>query len=426
MLDIKFIKENPSIIKEDLKKRNESKMLPWVDDVIKNYEDSLSFKKQSENLRQKRNTISKKINQLQKENRPAHREIQEAKTLPKKISGIEEKLLKAQEKVRYYLLRLPNVLHKSVPIGKDDTENKVVRKVGTPKKNPGKSHADLLTDLNLLDGERAGKIAGHGFFYLKDELALLDFALMQFTMHFMKKRGYTIIEPPFMLKRKPYTGVTDLEAFEDVLYKIENEDLYLIATSEHPIGAMHMNEVFNKEDLPRKYVGISPCFRKEVGAHGKYTRGLFRMHHFNKIEQFIFSNPEDSWKYHEELQKNCEDLYKKLGIPFQVVNVCTGDIGSIAAKKFDIEILMADGEYREAGSNSNCTDYQARRLNIKYRDRPGLPPKDFVHTLNNTAIATSRAMIGIIETHQLKDGSIKIPAVLQPYMGGIKKISKIK
>jgi seryl-tRNA synthetase len=227
-----------------------------------------------------------------------------------------------------------------------------------------------------------------------------------------------------MMQKKPYLGVTDLEFFGDQLYKIDKEDLYLIATSEHPMAAMHMDEILLSNELPIKFVGVSPCFRKEVGAHGKYTKGLFRMHQFNKVEQFIFCLPQDSWKFHEELKKNAEDLCTSLGIHFRVVNVCTGDIGIIAAKKYDIEAWMADGQFREVGSNSNCTDYQARRLNIKFREKEGQAPTGFVHTLNNTALATSRTMIVILEQFQQKDGSVIIPKVLRPFMNGIEKLEK--
>ena len=227
-----------------------------------------------------------------------------------------------------------------------------------------------------------------------------------------------------MIKRKAYEGVVDLADFESVMYKIENEDLYLIATSEHAVGAMFMDEVLDKKDLPMKFAGISPCFRKEVGAHGKYTRGLYRMHQFNKIEQFVFCLPEQSAKMHEEIQKNCEELYQQLGIHYRVVNVCTGDIGTIAAKKFDTEFWMADGKFREIGSNSNCTDYQARRLNIKFKGKEGQAPTGFVHTLNNTALATSRTMIAILEQFQQKDGSVIIPKVLRPFMGGMERLEK--
>ena len=225
-----------------------------------------------------------------------------------------------------------------------------------------------------------------------------------------------------MMKRKAYEGVTDLADFENVMYKIEGEDHYLIATSEHPMAAMYLGETFRKEELPIKLCGISSCFRKEVGTHGKYTKGLFRVHNFNKIEQFIFCLPKDSWSYHEELQKNVEDMYKLLEIPIQVVNVCTGDIGSIAAKKYDVEGWMADGKYRELGSNSNCTYYQATRLNVRYKEGD---KKEYVHTLNNTALATSRTMVCLLESHQQKDGSIKIPKALWKYTG-FKEIKAVK
>jgi seryl-tRNA synthetase len=227
-----------------------------------------------------------------------------------------------------------------------------------------------------------------------------------------------------MLRRKPYEGVTDLSDFETVMYKIENEDYYLIATSEHPMAAMFMNETLREDELPVKLVGISTNFRREIGAHGKYTKGLFRVHQFNKIEQFIFCLPEQSWALHEELQQNCEQLYQQLGLHYRVVNVCTGDIGTVAAKKYDTEVCMADGKFREIGSNSNCTDYQARRLNIKFREGVGKPPKDFVHTLNSTALATSRTMMAILEHYQQKDGSVIIPEALKPYMNGIIKLEK--
>jgi seryl-tRNA synthetase len=249
---------------------------------------------------------------------------------------------------------------------------------------------------------------------------------LRFAIDFLVGKGYTLVEPPLMLKRKPYEGVTDLADFENVMYKVQDDDLYLIATSEHPMAAMHMNEVLESRDLPIRLVGVSPCFRREVGAHGKYTRGLFRMHNFNKVEQFIFSLPEDSWKFHEELQHNSENLYKALGLAYRVVNVCTGDIGIIAAKKYDTEAWMADGEYREVGSNSNCSDYQARRLGIKYREKEGQASAGFVHTLNNTALATSRTMVAILEQYQNKDGSVDIPEVLQPYMMGMKRLERVK
>jgi seryl-tRNA synthetase len=248
-------------------------------------------------------------------------------------------------------------------------------------------------------------------------------ALINFALEELKNKGYVLVEPPFMMRKKPYEGVTDLADFEEMLYKIEEEDLYLIATSEHAIAAMHMNEVLDEKDLPLRYAGISACFRKEAGSHGRDTRGIFRTHQFNKVEQFIFCKPEDSWKMHEELRENAEYLAQKLELPYRLVSVCTGDIGTVAAKKYDLEVWMpAQNSYREIVSCSNCTDYQARRLNIKYREIKGKPPKDFVHTLNSTAIATGRTIVAILENYQQKDGSIIIPTVLRKYMGGIERI----
>jgi seryl-tRNA synthetase len=240
----------------------------------------------------------------------------------------------------------------------------------------------------------------------------------------MFRKGYTLVEPPYVMRRKAYEGVVALGDFEDVLYKIENEDLYLIATSEHPMAAMYMDEVLMGEDLPVKLAGFSTNFRKEAGAHGKDTRGVFRTHQFNKIEQFIFCRPEDSWQLHEELLRNAEELVQKLGLAYRVVNVCTGDIGIVAAKKYDIEAWMpAQNAYREIVSCSNCTDYQARRLNIKYREKEGEAPKGFVHTLNSTALATGRTIVALIENYQQEDGSIVVPEVLRKYMGGIEEIA---
>jgi len=251
---------------------------------------------------------------------------------------------------------------------------------------------------------------------------MLDLALKQLALDMLIKKGFIPVEPPFMIRREPYEGVTDLGDFEDVLYKIEGEDLYLIATSEHPIAAMHMNEVLDKDKLPLKYAGISPCFRKEAGAHGKDTKGIFRVHQFNKIEQFVFCKEEDSWKIFEELLKNAEELFKKLKLHYRVVNICTEEIGTLAAKKYDIEVWFpVQKAYREAVSCSNCTDYQARRLNIKYDDNG---ERKIMHTLNSTEIATGRVLAAILENYQQKDGSVKIPAVLQKYIN--KKVIKPK
>ena len=335
------------------------------------------------------------------------------------ITCLEKTVADEEETEREYLLKLPNMLHDSVPVGQGENDNVQMRINGEiPTFNfPVKNHIDLALNLGLIDIERAGKVAGSRFFYLKRELVLLDMALLSFAMEELLKKAYMPIEPPFLMRREAYEGVTALSDFEDVLYKVENEDLYLIATSEHPMAAMLQNEVLLENQLPLKLAGISPCFRKEAGAHGKDTRGIFRTHQFNKIEQFIFCTPEQSWQLHEELVCNAEELVQKIGLPYRVVNVCTGDIGTVAAKKYDIEAWMpAQNGYREIVSCSNCTDYQARRLNIRFREKEGAPTKGFVHTLNSTAIATGRTIVAILENFQQENGTIIIPKVLRKYL----------
>ncbi|MFH1630622.1 MAG: serine--tRNA ligase [Candidatus Aenigmatarchaeota archaeon] len=418
MLDIKFIRSNSHLVEDNLRRREDPEKIRMLHQLMKNDDDRREIITRLDALRQVRNDASVEISNLKKSRQDISKKLGEMSKISDDISKFETKLDEVETRCRFDLMRIPNMLHASVPIGKDDNENVEIRRWG--KQNFGfepKDHMTILEKMNLIDSKSAAGVVGHGFFYLKGKLAKLDYALQMFAVDVLIDRGFTLIEPPFMLQRKPYEGVTDLSDFESVMYKIENEDLYLIATSEHPVAAMMMDKVVLSDDLPLKFAGISPCFRREVGAHGKYTRGLFRMHQFNKIEQFIFCLPDQSWELHEELQRNSEEMMELLEIPYRVVNICTGDIGSIAAKKYDIEILMADGKYREVGSNSNCTDYQARRLNVKYRGKEGQAPAGFVHTLNNTGIATSRVMIAVLENHQQKDGSVKIPKALQKYTG---------
>jgi seryl-tRNA synthetase len=425
MLDIKLIRENPEFVKNNLMKRGDPENIRMLDVLIEydgKWRQSLT---RLNELRHERKLITTKIAALKKRGEDAAEEIAKGKAIDAEITMLEKQVSEYEEKVRYYLMRIPNLLHDSVPFGKDENDNVPVRFWGEiPKFSfPIKDHIDLGLSLDIMDIERAGKIAGARFFYLKNAGVLLDMALMNFALQEMVKRGYKPIEPPFLMRRKPYEGVVALSDFEDVLYKIEDEDLYLIATSEHPMAAMFMDEVLLADDLPLKLVGVSTNFRKEAGAHGKDTRGIFRTHQFNKIEQFVFCKPEDSWKIHEELLKNAEELVQKLGLPYRVVNCCTGDIGKVAAKKYDIEAWMpAQNAYREIISCSNCTDYQARRLTIRYREKEGEPPKGFVHTLNSTAIATGRTIVAILENYQQEDGSVIVPEVLRKYMGGIAKI----
>ena len=426
MLDIKLLRENPDLVRKNLERRQDPEKIKLLKEII-GYDGAWrSLTTKVNELRRARNRIGSEVARLKQEGKDAFEKMREGDRIQEAIKEAEAEEERYQSLIREGLMHLPNLLHESVPFGKDENDNIEIRRWGEPPKfdfEP-KGHVDIALNLGIIDEARAGKVSGAGFVYLKKELVLLDYAILRFAMNFLIKRGYSLVEPPFMIKRRPYEGVTSLEDFENVLYKIEGEDLYLIATSEHSMAAMFMDEVLSAEDLPIKLVGVSPCFRKEVGTHGKYTKGLFRMHQFNKVEQFIFSLPEDSWTFHEELQRNSEELYQALGLHYRVVNVCTGDIGILAAKKYDTEVWMTDGAFREIGSNSNCTDYQARRLNIRYREKEGQAPKGFVHTLNNTALATSRTMMAILEQYQQEDGSVVVPKVLRPYMNGLEKMEK--
>lgn len=427
MLDIKLIRENPDFVRGNLEKRgdpNNIKMLHELITLDKKWRTDLTS---LNDLRHQRKKVTMEIATLKKAGKAATSQVDKAKIIDREITSLEKTVADEEISERDYLLKLPNMLHDSVPVGQGEDDNAQIKTWGTtPTFNfPVKNHIDLALNLDLIDIERAGKIAGSRFFYLKHELVLLDMALMSFAMEELFNKGYTPVEPPYLMRKEAYEGVTALGDFEDVLYKIENEDLYLIATSEHPMAAMLQNEVLLEQEMPLKLAGVSACFRKEAGAHGKDTRGIFRTHQFNKIEQFIFCTPEQSWQLHEELLQNAEHLIQKIGLPYRVVNVCTGDIGTVAAKKYDIEAWMpAQNAHREIVSCSNCTDYQARRLNIRYREKEGAPTKGFVHTLNSTAIATGRTIVAILENFQQEDGSITIPEPLRKHMDNLDKIPK--
>ncbi len=418
MLDIKFMAENSAAVRKSLEKRGDREKIAWVDEAVRKHGQWKLLKEENDKLRNKRNVITREISELRKHGKEIKAAVKEAKELPGKIDDSDKKLQELQDRIAFIMQRLPNVLHASVPIGKDDSQNKEVRKWGKPKTAEGlKSHGEFLEEKGLADFGRAAKVSGTGFYFVKGDLVKLELALISFAADELAKKGFTLVEPPLMMRRKPYEGVVSLEDFENVMYKIDGEDSYLIATSEHPIGAMHMNEVFDEKDLPLKYAGVSSCFRKEIGSHGVDTRGLFRVHQFNKVEQFVFCKPSDSWKIHEELLKNAEELVKKLGIPYRVVNICTGDIGMIAAKKYDIEAWFPrQNKYGEIISCSNCTDYQSVSLNIKYK-KEGSDEKEYVHTLNSTAIATGRMIVAIAENCQNKDGTIAVPEALQKHVG---------
>ena len=424
MLDIQLFREHPEIILKNLEKRKDSEKLEQVNEIIKLDSEWRKRKADLDSLRAERNKVSMEINQLKKAGKDASKQIKKAALLPKEIADEEKWVSEAEEKLRNYLMRMPNILHESVPFGKDDSENVEVRKWGKLPKFDFelKTHVEIAEKLGA-DFDRATKLSGSGFFVLTGEIALLEQAIARYAVDLIIKKGYTLFLPPLMMKRKPYEGVTDLSDFEKVMYKVENEDEYLIATSEHPMAAFFMNETIDEKALPIKFAGYSQCFRKEIGAHGIDTKGLFRRHQFNKVEQFVFCRPEDSWKIHEELVKNAEEIFKGLEIPYHVVNICTGDIGTVAAKKYDIEVWMPrQNKYGEVVSCSNCTDYQARRLNIKCGKEGG--EKRVLHTLNSTAVATSRAIVAVLENYQNKDGTVTVPKVLVPYMNGLKVLGK--
>lgn len=426
MLDIKLIRENPDLVRKDLKRRHHPEYLDYLEEFIKSDKKWRELLAEVNKLRQRRNEISLKIAKAKKEKKDTAKLMKEAEKIPEKIKQIETEVTQLEEKNKLLLMKIPNMMHESVPDGKDENDNVEVRKWGKPSKfnfEP-KDHLTILQDLGLIDVERAAKVAGHGFFFLKNELVLLDLAIQRFALDILRKKGFTIIEPPYMVNKESYEGVAPLQDFQEMMYKIQDYDMFMIATAEHPMGSMLRDETIDKKDLPLRFVGVSACFRKELGAHGKYTKGLFRMHQFNKIEQFVYSHPDDSYEMLEEIQKNSEELYQKLGLHHRVIEFCTGDLGIMKSKSFDIEVWMADGNFRETGSNSNLTDYSARNLNIKWREGPGKPPAGFVHTLNNTALATSRTMIAIVEQFQQKDGTVLIPEALHPYMFGIKKLEK--
>ncbi|ADT84091.1 serine--tRNA ligase [Thermococcus barophilus] len=439
MLDIKLIRENPDIVKGDLIKRGELEKLKWIDEILeldKKWRENL---RKINQLRRERNRIAVEIGKRKKAGESVDDLLTKSKEIVKQIEILEKENEEIRKKIDFYLWRLPNITHESVPIGKDDTENVPIKFWGKARVWKGhlesfleqsqgkmeyevlewkpKLHVDLLEILRGADFERAAKVSGSRFYYLLNEIVILDLALIRFALDRLIEKGFTPVIPPYMVRRYVEEGVTTFDDFENVIYKVEGEDLYLIPTAEHPLAGMHANEIIDGKDLPLLYVGVSPCFRKEAGTAGKDTKGIFRVHQFHKVEQFVYSRPEESWEWHEKLLQNAEELFQELEIPYRVVNICTGDLGYVAAKKYDIEAWMpGQGKFREVVSCSNCTDWQARRLNIRFRDKTHEKPK-FVHTLNSTAIATSRAIVAILENFQEEDGTVRIPKALWKYTG---------
>jgi seryl-tRNA synthetase len=425
MLDMKFVRENPDLTRESLRRRGDLDKVPLVDQLLENDKNWRSLQTEVNNLRNKRNRLTEDIAKLRRQGADSSTLVKEAEQIPDQIKELEKKTDELERMVTNTLMNLPNILHESVPFGKDESGNVEVKRWGEPAISDFKplDHIDLATRLGLLDVERAAKVVGARFYYLRGDLVKLNYALIRFALEFIEKKGYRLIQPPYMLRGEAIGGAVALTDFEDVIYKIEGEDLYLIPTAEHPLLAQHMDEILDGQELPLRYAGVSPCFRKEAGAHGRDTKGVFRVHQFEKVEQFVFSKPEQSWEEHEKLIANAEELFQLLKIPYRVVNVCTGDLGTVAAKKYDLEAwLPGQGQYREIVSCSNCTAYQAVRSKIRFRDRPDEPTR-WVHTLNSTLIATERALVAVMENYQNKDGSINVPEILQPFMGGVSKLA---
>jgi seryl-tRNA synthetase len=419
MLDINVFREAPELVKRSIKKRRMDGVLPLVDEVVRLDREWREHKKQADEQKAARNSISREIALAKKAGKDAKPLLKRAALIPKRIAELDAVQKGLEAEIRERLLRIPNLTHESVPEGATEECNKVERIIGSPIKHRFEPmhHGELAERLNMGDFKASAKVAGAGFYYLRGDLALLNQALIRFAVDTLVAKGYTYTEPPLMMRKEPYEGVVDLKDFRDVMYKLEGEDAYLIATSEHPLVAQFMGDVIDEKALPIKLVGYSMCFRKEIGSHGVDTRGLFRTHQFNKVEQIVVCRPEDSWKLFEEIQANSEFIFKALGIPIRVVNIASGELSIVASKRYDIEAWMAKQQcYKEVTSCSNCLDYQARRLGIRFFESNG--NRVFAHTLNNTGIATSRALVAILENFQTEDGGVKIPKVLQKYMGG--------
>ncbi len=420
MLDIKFIIENKDVVLKDLKKRNEEDFIPKVDIMIKHYKTYKRLKKEIDSLRHERNILIEEITNKKRKNQSAEKEIKMIKEISEKIKVLEKEIQKEKEAYLEILYEIPNITHESVPYGEDENDNEIVRTVGKKRdfSFTPRDHIEIFKKRGWFDLERAAKVSGSRFYYLKGDIIKLEIALINYAYDYLTQKGFAFFSVPMLAREFAFFGTGFLPKGKEDLYKIEGEDYYLIGTAEVPLGAYHANEVLLEDELPLRYAGISSCFRTEAGSHGRDTKGIFRVHQFEKVEMFSYAHPERSWDEHEFLIKTAEEFYQSLGIPYRVVNVCSGDLGPVAAKKYDIEAwLPGQGKYREICSCSNTTDYQARRLEIKYRRKEGEKPKGYVHTLNSTLTALQRTIIAIVENYQNEDCTITIPKILRPYIG---------
>jgi seryl-tRNA synthetase len=421
MLDSKLLKENPGFIEDMLRKRKLDFPLDQVVALDKRRRELIA---EIEEYKHKRNILAHSISTSKKAKKEVTSEIEAMKVIGDKIFALEQEKIKVDASFRGLMMRLPNLLDDSVPIGNDENDNVVIKYNGVVKKHDFliADHIDIANNLDLIDIARAAKISGARFYFLKNDLVRLNQALIHFALDFMQKKGYVLLQPPYMIRKEAIEGAAILEDLDQVIYKIDSEDLYMIGTSEHAMASMFMDEILEGSKLPFRFGGISPCFRKEAGAHGKDMKGIFRVHQFEKVEQFIYCSPENSKEEHESMLAVSEEFYEQIGIPNRVVSLCSADLGKISAKTYDIEAwLPGQSAYREIVSCSNCTDYQARRLRIRFRNKANEETR-LVHTLNSTLVATERTMVAIIENCQTAKQTIEVPMVLQKYMGDSKEI----
>lgn len=427
MIDINLIRKNPDFIKENIKKKFQNEKIKLVDDFLKLDEKWRKLKFEEDSFRAQRNKISQEINNLIKENKKDKIESlkEQAKKIPDNIKKIQENRTDLEVKMKEILYKIPNIIHPSVPIGKDSSENVEVKRFGKIREYnfEVKSHVDLGEELGLLDFDTSADVAGKGFYFMKGELALLNMALINYARDFMLNKDFIYVEPPLMIKRDVLDSVYSTAEIEAMGYKIQGEELYLIATSEHPLIAQFIGKTLNGYKLPIKQTGYSMCFRKEIGSHGIDEKGIYRTHQFNKQEMIVICEPEDSYKWYDTMLNYSIELFKSLEIPFRVLECCSGDLADLKAKSCDLECWSPRrNEFFEVTSLTNMEEAQARRLGIKIEKNGKIY---FAHTLNNTVIATSRALVAIMENNQNKDGSINIPKVLIPYMNGKTKIEKL-
>ena len=424
MIDIKFLRENPEAVKENIKKKFQDSKLPLVDEVIALDEESRKTKQEADDLRANRNKLSKEIGALMAQGKKEEAEAMKAEVAAgaRRLVELEEKEKELEEKVTKIMMVIPNIIDPSVPIGKDDTENVEITRYGEPVVPDFEIpyHTEIMERFNGIDLDSARKVAGNGFYYLMGDIARLHSAVISYARDFMIGRGFTYCVPPFMIRSNVVTGVMSFAEMDAMMYKIEGEDLYLIGTSEHSMIGKFIDTIVPEAELPKTLTSYSPCFRKEKGAHGIEERGVYRIHQFEKQEMIVVCKPEDSAMWFDKLWQNTVDLFRSMDIPVRTIECCSGDLADLKVKSYDVEAWSPrQKKYFEVGSCSNLGDAQARRLKIRVNGENG---KYFAHTLNNTVVAPPRMLIAFLENNLQADGSVKIPEVLQPYMGGMKEI----